>query len=145
MCDKISMCSKLFLSFVVHKWNYGKIKLTANFYKPGCSITYRTTNKTEYMQTVKINLNCLEFTKLNCLHCNKFYFEQKGCSFKPRYSEHMKALHSSTKSTFVTISLNQITQLQTSTAIWKSYTNVKDQTPRNNKELQTQRYMETTF
>ena len=39
--------------------------------------------------------------KLNCSNCNKFYIGQTGRSFKNRYIEHTKALHSTTESTFV--------------------------------------------
>ena len=37
---------------------------------------------------------------LNCSGCNKLYIGQTGRSFKQRYIEHIKALHSTTESTF---------------------------------------------
>ena len=38
--------------------------------------------------------------KLHCSNCNKFYIGQTGRSFKQRYIEHTKALHTTTESTF---------------------------------------------
>ena len=73
--------------------------------RQGYRIAYKTTNKTEHTLSKHTHKAQNKFDlpgvyKLNCSDCNKFYIGQTGCSFKQRYIEHTKALHSTTESTF---------------------------------------------
>ena len=80
-------------------------KIAHKFKKAGYRIAYKTTNKTEHTLSKRMPKAQNKFDlpgvyKLNCSNCNKFYIGQTGRSFKQRYIEHTKALHTTTESTF---------------------------------------------
>ena len=67
-------------------------------------IAFKTTNKTEHTLSKRMPKAQNKFDlpgvyKLNCSNCNKFYTGQTGRSFKQRYIEHTKALHTTIEST----------------------------------------------